>query len=87
MGDSNVGQATKVMSGVRSDFAYTYNTGSREHTLVEKSTNNTTVLTDIDTICFDDGSYRCIESLFGGLYKKGDEGVARLAASLSREIK
>ena len=80
-------QGAHVVNGVRAEFEYSYNTGSQEHTLLEKSTNVSTVLKGIDTIRFDDGCYRCVDSLFGGLYKKGDDSVARLAASLSREIK
>lgn len=87
MGDLQIGQITKVMNGIRSEFEYSYNIGGREHTLIEKATNTETVLKDVDSIRFDDGCYRCVDSLFGGLYKKGDDSVTRLAASLSREIK
>lgn len=71
--------------GKRSDFDYSYNTGTQEHTLVDKQTQQALTLKNVDIIEFADGRYKCVSSLFGGLYK-ADCGVAALTAGLARQI-
>ncbi len=76
---------TAVVSGNRANFDYSYNRGANEHTLVDKASQSVTTLSDVEQIKFDDGCYKCLNSLFGGLYKEG--GVAAMTEQLTRDIR
>lgn len=85
MSDSMLETAIGKIHGARGDYDYSYNTGTGEHTLRDRKTQEATVFSNVDAIEFTDGRYKCLGSLFGGLYKP-DSGMAALAARLAREI-